>query len=90
MPMVGAISGNGIQPGAAHLVQLVETMERDKIKIVATHPFYDEKVARLVAIGADLSEAMRTLQSNSSRQRDVGGCVSKCAAFRMYEQHRYR
>lgn len=39
----------GIQPGAAHLVELVGAMERDKIKIVATHPFYDEKVARLVA-----------------------------------------
>ncbi len=39
----------GIQPGPGHLVNLVETMQRDKIKIVATHPFYDEKVAHLVA-----------------------------------------
>lgn len=39
----------GIQPGPGHLVDLVSTMDRDKIKIVATHPFYDEKIARLVA-----------------------------------------
>lgn len=39
----------GIQPGPGHLVDLVGTILRDKIKIVATHPFYDEKVARLVA-----------------------------------------
>jgi ABC-type Zn uptake system ZnuABC Zn-binding protein ZnuA len=39
----------GIQPGPAHLVNLVEAIQRDKIKVVATHPFYDEKVARLVA-----------------------------------------
>ncbi len=39
----------GIQPGPAHLVSLVETIQRDKIKVVATHPFYDEKIGRLVA-----------------------------------------
>ncbi|HLY74333.1 MAG TPA: metal ABC transporter substrate-binding protein [Planctomycetota bacterium] len=39
----------GIQPGPGHLVDLVQTILRDKIKVVATHPFYDEKVARLVA-----------------------------------------
>jgi ABC-type Zn uptake system ZnuABC Zn-binding protein ZnuA len=39
----------GIQPGPAHLVNLVESMLREKVKVVATHPFYDEKIARLVA-----------------------------------------
>jgi|SRR5579862_2780373 len=39
----------GIQPGPGHLVDLVQAILRDKIKVVATHPFYDEKVARLVA-----------------------------------------
>lgn len=39
----------GIQPGPGHLVDLVGAILRDKIKVVATHPFYDEKVARLVA-----------------------------------------
>jgi ABC-type Zn uptake system ZnuABC Zn-binding protein ZnuA len=39
----------GIQPGPGHLVDLVQTMLRDKVKIVATHPFYDEKIAKLVA-----------------------------------------
>ena len=39
----------GIQPGPGHLAELVGSMLRDKVKIVATHPFYDEKVGRLVA-----------------------------------------
>ncbi|HVR85611.1 MAG TPA: metal ABC transporter substrate-binding protein [Planctomycetota bacterium] len=39
----------GIQPGPGHLVDLVTTILREKIRVVATHPFYDEKVARLVA-----------------------------------------
>jgi zinc/manganese transport system substrate-binding protein len=39
----------GIQPGPAHLAELVGTMRRDSIKLVATHPFYDEKIAKLVA-----------------------------------------
>lgn len=39
----------GIQPGPSHLADVVSTIQRDKIKVVATHPFYDEKIAKLVA-----------------------------------------
>jgi ABC-type Zn uptake system ZnuABC Zn-binding protein ZnuA len=39
----------GIQPGPSHLADLVTTIRREGIKIVATHPFYDEKIAKLVA-----------------------------------------
>jgi zinc/manganese transport system substrate-binding protein len=39
----------GIQPGPSHLADVVTTIARDKIKIVATHPFYDDKIAKLVA-----------------------------------------
>jgi ABC-type Zn uptake system ZnuABC Zn-binding protein ZnuA len=39
----------GIQPGPSHLADLVGVMRRDKIQILATHPFYDEKIAKLVA-----------------------------------------
>jgi zinc/manganese transport system substrate-binding protein len=39
----------GIQPGPAHLAELVSAMRRDHIGVLATHPFYDEKIAKLVA-----------------------------------------
>jgi zinc/manganese transport system substrate-binding protein len=39
----------GIQPGPAHLADLVTMMRANKIKILATHAFYDEKIAKLVA-----------------------------------------
>jgi ABC-type Zn uptake system ZnuABC Zn-binding protein ZnuA len=39
----------GIQPGPSHLADVVSVMRRDKIGILATHPFYDEKIAKLVA-----------------------------------------
>jgi zinc/manganese transport system substrate-binding protein len=39
----------GIQPGPSHLAELVSTMTREQIKVVATHPFHDEKIGRLVA-----------------------------------------
>ncbi len=39
----------GIQPGPSHLADLVAQIQRDKIQIIASHPFYDEKVPRLVA-----------------------------------------
>lgn len=39
----------GIQPGPAHLAELVAQIAAEKIPVVGTHPFYDEKIARLVA-----------------------------------------
>jgi zinc/manganese transport system substrate-binding protein len=39
----------GIQPGPAHLADLVGTIRKDQIKVVATHAFYDEKIGGLVA-----------------------------------------
>jgi len=33
----------------SHLADVVGTINREKVKIVATHPFYDDKVAKLVA-----------------------------------------
>lgn len=39
----------GIQPGPGHLAALVEQIRRDKIGIVAAHPFNNEKIGRLVA-----------------------------------------
>jgi ABC-type Zn uptake system ZnuABC Zn-binding protein ZnuA len=39
----------GIQPGPTHLADVVATITREKIRIVATHPFYDQKIAKLVA-----------------------------------------
>jgi ABC-type Zn uptake system ZnuABC Zn-binding protein ZnuA len=39
----------GIQPGPTHLAELVTGMRREGVKLVATHPFYDEKIAKLVA-----------------------------------------
>lgn len=39
----------GIQPGPEHLAELVTLIRHDHIKVVATHPFYDEKIAKLVA-----------------------------------------
>ncbi len=39
----------GIQPGPSHLAELVTAMRRDGVKLVATHAFYDEKIAKLVA-----------------------------------------
>jgi zinc/manganese transport system substrate-binding protein len=39
----------GIQPGPTHLAELVAGMRRESVKLVATHPFYDEKIAQLVA-----------------------------------------
>ena len=39
----------GIQPGPSHLADVVSTIRRENIKVVATHPFYDEKIAKLVA-----------------------------------------
>lgn len=48
----------GIQPGPGHLADLVEQIRRDRIPLIGTHPFYDEKIARLVAEkgGAQLVE----------------------------------
>jgi ABC-type Zn uptake system ZnuABC Zn-binding protein ZnuA len=67
----------GIQPGAAHLVNLVEAMARDKIKIVATHPFYDEKVARLVAEKGGARLVVLPLQ--------VGGVPDADDSFKFYD-----
>ncbi len=39
----------GIQPGPSHLADVVGTIAREKVELVATHAFYDDKVARLVA-----------------------------------------
>jgi len=39
----------GIQPGPSHLADVVATINREKVKVVATHPFYDDKIAKLVA-----------------------------------------
>ncbi|MBI3268402.1 MAG: zinc ABC transporter substrate-binding protein [Planctomycetes bacterium] len=39
----------GIQPGPGHLAELVEQILSEKIPVVATHPYYDEKIPRLVA-----------------------------------------
>jgi ABC-type Zn uptake system ZnuABC Zn-binding protein ZnuA len=39
----------GIQPGPSHLADVVATIARGNIKVVATHPFYDQKIAKLVA-----------------------------------------
>jgi zinc/manganese transport system substrate-binding protein len=39
----------GIQPGPGHLAELVTAMRKDQVKLVATHPFYDMKIAGLVA-----------------------------------------
>jgi zinc/manganese transport system substrate-binding protein len=39
----------GIAPGPSHLGDVVMTLRRDQIGIVATHPFYDQKIGRLVA-----------------------------------------
>lgn len=39
----------GIQPGPAHLAELVAQIREEKIPVVATHLFYDEKIPRLVA-----------------------------------------
>jgi ABC-type Zn uptake system ZnuABC Zn-binding protein ZnuA len=42
----------GIQPGPGHLADLVRTMRHEGVKLVATHAFYDEKIAKLVAVKA--------------------------------------
>ena len=39
----------GIQPGPSHLAEVIATIAREKIKVVATHPFHDEKIGKLVA-----------------------------------------
>jgi ABC-type Zn uptake system ZnuABC Zn-binding protein ZnuA len=39
----------GIQPGPSHLADVVSTIRRENIRVVATHPFYDAKIAKLVA-----------------------------------------
>jgi zinc/manganese transport system substrate-binding protein len=39
----------GIQPGPSHLTDVIEQVRRDKIGIVAAHPFNNEKIGRLVA-----------------------------------------
>jgi zinc/manganese transport system substrate-binding protein len=39
----------GIQPGPSHLADVIGTIAREKIKVVATHAFYDDKIAKLVA-----------------------------------------
>ena len=39
----------GIQPGPSHLAELVSQIQREKISVLATHPFYDEKIPNLVA-----------------------------------------
>jgi ABC-type Zn uptake system ZnuABC Zn-binding protein ZnuA len=60
----------GIQPGPAHLVDLVGLLQRDKIKVVATHPFYDEKVARLVAEKGGATLVMLPLQVGGLKGAD--------------------
>jgi ABC-type Zn uptake system ZnuABC Zn-binding protein ZnuA len=67
----------GIQPGPAHLVNLVESMLRDKVKVVATHPFYDEKIARLVAEKGGAKLALLPLQ--------VGGIKGADDTFKFYD-----
>lgn len=39
----------GIQPGPGHLAEVVTQLRREKIPLVGTHPFYDQKIAQLVA-----------------------------------------
>lgn len=39
----------GIQPGPSHLAEVVARIRHEQIKLVITHPFYDAKIARLVA-----------------------------------------
>ena len=39
----------GIQPGPGHLAELVGQMMSEKIPVIATHPFYDDKIPALVA-----------------------------------------
>ncbi len=39
----------GIQPGPGHLADLVAHMRKEKIPLLGTHAFYDEKIAQLVA-----------------------------------------
>ncbi len=67
----------GIQPGPAHLVDLVETIQREKIKVVATHPFYDEKVARLVADKGGAKLVILPLQ--------VGGVQEATDSIKFYD-----
>jgi zinc/manganese transport system substrate-binding protein len=67
----------GIQPGPAHLVSLVEVIQRDKIKVVASHPFYDEKIARLVADRGGAKLVMLPLQ--------VGGVKGADDSIRFYD-----
>ncbi len=67
----------GIQPGPGHLVDLVTIMQREKIKIVGTHPFYDEKVARMVADKAGAKLVTLPLQ--------VGGVKGADDSFKFYD-----
>lgn len=39
----------GIQPGPSHLADVIEEIRRDKVGIIAAHPFQNQKIARLVA-----------------------------------------
>ncbi|HEX2676729.1 MAG TPA: metal ABC transporter substrate-binding protein [Polyangiales bacterium] len=67
----------GIQPGPAHLAELVTAMRRDGIGIVATHPFYDDKIAKLVADKA--GARLITLPLN------VGGVKGASTYLRMFD-----
>jgi ABC-type Zn uptake system ZnuABC Zn-binding protein ZnuA len=67
----------GIQPGPAHLVDLVQVIQREKIKVVATHPFYDEKIARLVAEKGGATLVVIPLQ--------VGGVEGATDSFKFYD-----
>lgn len=39
----------GIQPGPSHLADVIGSIAREKVELVATHAFYDDKIAKLVA-----------------------------------------
>ncbi len=39
----------GIQPGPSHLADLVERIRNEKVRVVAAHPFNNEKIGKLVA-----------------------------------------
>jgi ABC-type Zn uptake system ZnuABC Zn-binding protein ZnuA len=60
----------GIQPGPGHLADLVGTIRSRGVKVVATHPFYDEKVAKLVADKGGARLVMLPLQVGGVKGAD--------------------
>ena len=67
----------GIQPGPAHLAELVTQMRADKVKLVLTHPFYDKKIAALVADKAGAKLVTLPL--------DVGGVPGSTDYFKLFD-----